>query len=173
MIEQHLKDLVNTKISWCQDQIFDFYGVNVEVEQIDYDLNGLDAGQADYINRRIRLHPVFLQNNTKEYIEQTVVHEFAHIANDVLFPEDLSSCTGNRKAHGKNWKYLMEFLGAKPTVKHRYSLEHIHKKAKYRNYMCTCCAQDVKVSQIRHRRIMEGTKYYHSKCTTPIIFVGP
>lgn len=173
MIEQRLKNLVDAKLAWCADQIFDLYGVNVEIEQIDYDLNGLNGGEADYINKRIRLHPVFLRNHTEEYIEQTVVHEFAHLANDVLFPQDLSECTGNRKAHGKNWKNLMIALGAKPVIRHCYSLEHLRSKLKYRNYMCTCCGQDVKVSQIRHRRIMEGTKYFHGKCTTPIIFVGP
>lgn len=173
MIEQHLKDRVSAKLKWCQDEILKTFGRYVKINTVDYDLNGLNGGEADYINKRIRLHPVFLRNHTEEYIEQTVVHEFAHLANDVLFPQDLSECTGNRKAHGKNWKNLMIALGAKPLIHHRYSVEHINAKRKYRHYMCTCCEQDVKVSQIRHRRIMEGTQYYHGKCTTPIIFVGP
>lgn len=173
MIEQHLKDLVDAKLAWCANRIFDLYSVNVEIKQIDYDLDGFNGGEADYINQRIRLHPVFLRNHTEDYIEQTVVHEFAHIANDILFPEDLSACTGNRKAHGKNWKHLMEVLGAKPRIGHHYNVEYLYARKKHRNYMCTCCNKDIKVSQVLHRRIMEGAKYFHNKCSTPIIFVGP
>ena len=172
-IDQKLKQLVDDKIVECQDKILALYGKYVSVHDIVYDLDGTTGGLADYTRKTIHLNPTFLKNHTTEYINQTVVHEFAHLANDILFPHDLSLAKGKRKSHGLNWKMLMTKLGVKPLIHHHYNIEHVHAKKKYRNYMCSCCNADIKVSQIRHRRIMEGTKYYHNKCTTPVIFVGP
>lgn len=170
----NLKEQVEAKIKWCQDEIFRLYGKHVPVNEIVYDLDGKVGGEADYTRGLIRLHPIWLEQYKEVYINRTVVHEFAHLAHDILVPSDLSKARGNRKAHGKNWKSIMVALGASPEQYHNYSLEHIHSKQKYRNYMCTCCETTIQVSQIRHRRIIENRQtYYHTKCDAPIIFVGP
>lgn len=173
MVSEQLMQSVHNKIVECQDKILALYGRYVRINNVVFNLDGTTAGLADYTRDIIYLNPTFLKNHTNEYINQTVVHEFAHIANNVLCPQDLSLAKGKRKSHGKNWKKLMEVLGAQPRVHHNYSIEHIHAKKTYRNYMCTCCGADIKMSQIRHRRVMQGVKYYHAKCTTPVIFVGP
>ena len=172
-IDPKLQQLVNAKIIECQDKILELYGKYVPVYGIIYNLDGTTGGLADYTRKTIYLNPTFLKNHTDDYVNQTVVHEFAHLANDVLFPHDLSLASGKRKSHGKNWKSLMINLGVEPRIHHHYNIEHVHAKKKYRNYMCTCCNADIKVSQIRHRRIMEGIQYIHNQCNAPIIFVGP
>lgn len=172
MVNKTIKDRVDAKIEWCKKQIFERYGKKVRIRSVSYTLKGRHAGQADYINGHIYFNAHFLNAHTDHFIENVVVHEFAHVAHEVLHPEDLSQTTGYRKGHGKNWKRIMRELGAEPNTYHNYDISHLMKNV---SYMCTCCGETLKVNQDIHSKVLRNPKKYkleHIECSSPLIFVG-
>jgi SprT protein len=112
-----------------------------------------------------------LRNNFDTFIEDIVVHEVAHYLTDRLHGVVMR---GKRVSHhGKEWKYMMRFLGAKEIKRcHSYRVDKIsHKKVKRFRYSCGCNAKHI-VSTVTHNRIQRGQQVYGCKyCREEIKFV--
>lgn len=175
MISKELKAKVMKKLKECAKTIRTHYDFNIDMPEVRYDLKGKAAGQAAVSGKYIRLHPIFLSHYEDEYINDTVVHEYAHIVQTMLFPETTYKAVGRMEAHGTKWKEIMRVLGVEPTRCHSYSMSVLNDHTgKYRKYMCTCCNKDFLLSPRRHNKVMKKiTSYSHAACNAPIIFVGP
>lgn len=168
-----MQNKVAAKISSLQEKAKKFYGCKVPNVEIKYDLKTTSmAGQA-IVNPytglfKMRLHPAALQFYGEDYIESTVVHEFAHLVQRQHYP--LS------KPHGKEWKSVMLNLGVEPSRCHSYDLvaalksvgtKTTGRKVKTYSYKCACDTYELTV--IRHNRILKGTEYHCKKCKTALV----
>lgn len=83
---------------------------------ISFDLRGTTAGQAYPGKNHIRLNGQLLNENTDHFIEQTVGHEWAHLAAANLHGHKIRS-------HGPEWKAVMHKLGLDAARCHAYTTQ--------------------------------------------------
>jgi SprT protein len=111
----------------------------------------------------IRLHAKALEYYGQEYIDRTVVHEFAHIIQYVNFP--------NASAHGRDFKRIMRAFGSPGTRCHNYDLETVTGKTRKRqmriNYSCDC--QNHMITTTKHNKILKGANYICRSCKTRLV----
>jgi predicted SprT family Zn-dependent metalloprotease len=97
------------------------YGVVIPNVEVKYDLAGTRvAGMAVTIVEQqkfiMHLHEAALLEYSENYIEETVVHEFAHLVQDLVW--------GETRSHGREWKNVMKSFGAKPDRCHSMDLSN-------------------------------------------------
>lgn len=169
MVTNELKTKVNTKIEECRKIIKNHYGQDVKPGKISFTARGTVGGTTNPSTYEIRLNPVFLNHYKDVFINDTVVHEYAHVATLKLHPD--------ATPHGKEWKKMMRLLGVEATRCHSYDNELIYEKKETRSYICTCCYEVFDIQQEVHKKIMSNGKLHkatHDKCgKAPAIFVGP
>lgn len=170
MTFSELKTLVDQKIAKLQKTMYEVFGVCVEDLKITYDLNATTtAGRAGYAPLYdnpyyMRLHPAALMEYGEDYINSTVVHEFAHLVRYRVFPEE--NCH-----HGDRWKMIMYTFGAVPNTTCDYDLEgaiekhsetlakeglKLRKQRKQKTYTYTCGCFNHILSATKHNRIQSG-----------------
>ena len=136
--------------------------------EISFDLNGRAAGmyRVRQGRRCIRYNPYILTRYFNEGLAETVPHEVAHYATDVLFG------LGNIRPHGLEWQALMHALGATPRATARYDLTGIPVRRQRRfSYRCGCTIHQL--SSQRHNRIHRGSAaYICRRCKVPLVFAG-
>lgn len=81
---------------------------------VSFDLRGTTAGQAFPGKNHIRLNGQLLNDNTDDFIEQVVGHEWAHLAAIHLHGQKIRS-------HGPEWKRVMQSLSLDPARCHTYA----------------------------------------------------
>lgn len=119
-----------------------------------YDLRGKHAGYAN--NTRIRLNADLLNDPryVDNMIDDTVVHEFAHVVVRQLYP--------GSQSHGETWKAVMRRLGIeRPQRCHDYEVVPARTHARML-YVCGC--QEHWVTKITHNRIKRGITYTCRQC---------
>lgn len=131
--------------------------------RIDFSLRGNRAGTAQYSrsgNHELRFNRKILMENSDEFIEDTVPHEFAHLITYALYGTD-RDYKGHRKVkpHGTQWQRVMRLLGYKPTRCHNFDVKPARKVARKYEYSCSC--QVHKLTAIRHNKIKSGRSYYN------------
>ena len=83
-----------------------------------YQQRGTSAGTAWLEKNEIRLNPVLLLENQREFIDEVVPHELAHLLVWQHF--------GRVAPHGKEWKWMMEsVLGVPARRTHRFELASV------------------------------------------------
>lgn len=101
----------------CVDRIVQCHSlVNTTMASptVSFDLRGTTAGQAYPGKNHIRLNGQLLNENIDDFIEQTVGHEWAHLAAANLHGQKIRS-------HGPEWKRVMQRLGLDPARCHTYT----------------------------------------------------
>jgi len=125
---------------------------------ITFDLRGKCAGMYRRNGREklIRFNPWLFAKYYQQSIEQTIPHEVAHYITDCLWP------FRRVKPHGKEWKSVMQALGAEPRVTGNFDLTGIPVKQYQRiDYSCGCKTHQL--SLIRHRRLLSGQAEYRCR----------
>lgn len=168
-----LQKLVDKKIEMLQKKAVKAFGKRVPNMELRYNLKGVaTAGQAvthRYSNDlfRMELHPAALMEYQEEYIEGTVVHEFAHLVQKQHHPMS--------KPHGKEWKEVMVAFGKDPKRCHSMNLRNaLEKFAKITGkpapkqrrmgrhaYVCNCDTHQL--STVRHNKVRSGKASYSCK----------
>ncbi len=135
---------------------------------ISFDLSGRAAGmyRVRQGRRCIRYNPYILARHFDDGLAETVPHEVAHYATDVLYG------LGNIRPHGVEWKALMCALGATPRATASYDLTGIPVRRQQRfSYRCSCSTH--RLSTQRHNRVHRGSAaYICRRCKTPLLFAG-
>ena len=135
---------------------------------IRFDLSGRAAGmyRVRQGRRCIRYNPYILARYFDEGLAETVPHEVAHYATDVLYG------LGNLRPHGAEWQDLMCALGAPPRATARYDLTGIPVRRQRRfSYHCSCSTHQL--STRRHNRIhRDRAAYVCRRCNAPLVFAG-
>ena len=108
------------------------------------------AGIAFYNRQEIVLSSLVL--NTHERLENTLLHEYAH-----LLAVERHGMKG--AGHGPGWRQAMVDLGLKPEVHHRYEVQRNSTRQKV-VYRCMRCGTLVD----RARRLPRRRRYVHVNC---------
>jgi SprT protein len=137
---------------------------NREVE-INFTLKGRTAGMyrvkqisgshffVRQYKREIRYNPFIFSRYFADNFSNTIPHEVAHYVCDMIY--GLKSI----KPHGQEWKDIMRFFGADPTVTANYELSGIPVKRQRRHtYQCAC--REHQLSSTRHNRIRKKQQQY-------------
>jgi predicted SprT family Zn-dependent metalloprotease len=88
------------------------------------------AGYADLLNYKVRLNARLLQRHPAE-IDDTLVHELAHIAAVMLCGQDI-------RHHGPEWQSLMRIAGYEPERTHNLDVGDLRQERKRYLYLHRC-----------------------------------
>lgn len=169
-VDIKLEQKVLNKLERCSEIIKRHFGVIVDIDELTFNVpkNPRVAGSAQAAKLRINLNPVFLNVYKDEFIQSTVVHEFAHIATRILYPFA-------KQSHGPEFKKTMRLLGSTPRTYHQYSAEHLEnagielkvkRRQKRYTYMCRCRTHQISAS--RHNKMKRGQSYFCATCNDEI-----
>lgn len=112
------------------------------------------AGIAFYNRKEIVLSSLVL--NTQERLENTLIHEYAH-----LLAVERHGMKG--AGHGPGWRQAMRDLGVMPEVHHCYDVQRNSTRQKV-VYRCMRCGTQVD----RARRLPRRHRYVHAGCGGPL-----
>ena len=104
-------------------------------------------GRCFYFEKRITLSKWYVEENSEEEVEDTILHEIAHA---------LAWINDRASGHGKIWKSWAKKVGANPSAVSKHKLI---KPKNHHKYEQECCG----VNYQRHR-ISSKRKYYCPKC---------
>ena len=155
-----LKKLVEDRIAHLNKLMASILNHTFIPPIIKYRLKGSDAGRADLDSRILDFNTTILEDNTDEYIEHTVPHEYAHLGvkdihGDVPFH------------HGKEWQTTMKHFGLPPRITHTYKIRAV----KLHVWACPCAMHDV--DDKLHRALLRGSNYICVKCGEPAKQIPP
>ena len=164
-----LQTLVEKRVERLQKQAEQVYGKRVPNVEIKYNLKSVRVGGQARSNPYIglfqmELHPAALHEYQEDYIEGTVVHEFAHLVQKQHYPQS--------KPHGKEWKQVMRAFGKNPERCHSMDLRGAMEKfakvsgkpapkirqQKRWGYKCGCDTHQI--TTVRHNKIQRGQASY-------------
>lgn len=148
------------------NNFWDNRGVYVDMPHIRYDLKGKVAGKAtlgSYGMCFITLNPGLLINNLKDYIDNTIPHEVAHIVARRVY--------GRVKPHGNEWKHVMAVFGVKAERCHEYDMNApgvVKRQMKRYDFGCGCEGHVHHISARKLTSIQKGNRYRCIKCKQTI-----
>lgn len=178
------KFLVWRRIHESIQKIRDHYGVEMEEPTIDYDLRGTTAGMAYAKRWHISLNAGLLVAQQDAFLLRTVPHEFAHLAVDRLYPNQMLAAPDpvaereffegkrnrrprslKRDIHGPKWQEVMGVLGVDPSRCHSYDTSTTHRpKVKY-EYVCPRCSRSYVVGpKVHNNQQLKPNSYYCGDC---------
>ncbi len=141
----------------CTNKFNEATGGNFPVGiKIDFDLKGHTAGQAFYMENRLRFNNELLERYKQLFIIETVDHEMAH-----LFAYHMSpGCS----AHGYTWKYVMHIILGHTDAQRCHSMKtNAARRVAKHSYTCGC--GDVhRVGTKLHNKMRKGSHRICSKC---------
>ena len=142
------QDKVQAKLYELKQTAKNMFKVDVGAFTVKYDLTTQNAlGMVKYTRGGVsmRLNRLLLEENAKLYIDEIVVHEYAHLIVQARFPDGYN---GHRKvqSHGREFKAVCRAFGieGKSTTKAFMNSEILAKvckpkaKSKTHYYKCEC-----------------------------------
>lgn len=163
--EVPIRSVINTSLQQLTEKGHNLS--DMEPILVKYNLRGRTAGEALYEESTIRLNEYLLEKYGNVFINQTVVHEFAHLA-----CYHLNNKSRLRPPHGEFWQEIMRQLGVPSNRTHSYETKKTERKKPYR-YKCNC--REIMFSQTRHSRNMKakvGMGYRCLICHTDFKYIG-
>lgn len=123
-----------------------------------FDLSGRAAGQYRVLRGEaaIRYNPWIFARYFHDNLADTVPHEVAHFVVDQLW--------GLRRvrAHGREWRSVMQALGVEPRVTASFDLSGLPVRRQRRfDYHCACGVHSL--TTCRHNRVLRGEVRYHCR----------
>lgn len=95
-------------------------------------------------------------------IESTLMHELAHVADWYVY---------RKCGHGRTWRHVMIKLGRNPRRCHNYDTSSLKRKHK-RVAQMQCNCRTIEITNIRFKKVMNGTVYRCRNCATPLKLVA-
>lgn len=196
MLTAQLQAKVNDKILASIATIERVYGVKMVFPTISYALTGTTAGMAYYRRNLLKFNAKLLVENEQEFIENTVPHELAHLATELIYPEahKRSTFTGKRNPHGRQWQSIMRTLGVEANRCHNYDTSGTVRRkstsveiecgvcfrtlgsmgpkrlARLHDFYCDICGRSHSLGKLRAKTVQHTPA--HTLETTPTIIVG-
>lgn len=126
------------------------------------DLRGTTAGQAWPSKNMLRFNAMLYAQNSEHFLHHTVAHEVAHLLAYELFGRGI-------KPHGKEWQGIMERVFKVPAERcHQYDTQKSRTTRQW-DYQCGCQGKIIKLSAVRHNRMIRGTTVYRCvRCNEPL-----
>ena len=153
MLTPHIKRLANERVTACLKQIEQHFGQPLDAPSVSFNQRGKIAGSARLQSNEIRLNPVLLDDNQREFLEQVIPHEVCHIAVFQMY--------GRVRPHGQQWQQMMTAVfGLVPDVRHDMDVSKVGGKSF--PYLCAC--GPVSLSVRRHNKVVRQQQQY--RCRT-------
>ena len=139
----------------------------------EYSITGKIGGSVVFKNDipRIKLNKWIIENNAGA-LEEILYHELAHVFTFYIHGHVFNR-NGKRRIHGREWNYMMRWLGRDPKRTHRFRTPRDKASKLIRSFVYHCDCREYNLTIIRHRRVViEGAKYYCKGCKS-ILAKGP
>lgn len=141
------------------------YNREFKMPGVSFELTGTTAGKAYCGRDLISLNYVLFKENEKDFYEDTIPHEIAHLITWALYGR-------KAKAHGAEWKKVMLSIGASPSRCHNYDVSSVRKKKSGYNYVCKCNIVHT-LTKARHTKIANGySSVICKKCKSQLWLEG-
>ncbi|MFZ0469353.1 MAG: SprT-like domain-containing protein [Thiogranum sp.] len=130
-----------------------------------FDLSGRAAGMYRVARREavIRYNPYIFARYFEHGLQVTVPHEVAHYITDRLYG------IAHVRPHGREWRAVMQALGAQPRASARFDLSGIPQR-RHRRFGYACDCDTHQLSTCRHNRIVAGkARYYCRGCGAELV----
>jgi SprT protein len=172
-----LKKAVETKIQEISKLSDEIFGVSPTMNIV-YDLESVRTlGIASYTKGTMRLNKHLLLEFGETYINEIVVHEYAHF---VVRAQEARGDFGfhHPKPHGREFKYVCAYFGipGKATTSVFSNSKFLNEKQKKLNssrktwvYSCNC-EKPHEVSTTIHNKMRRGLVYTCKKCKSNLKF---
>jgi len=148
----------NSLREWMAKAKEEYPQLDLSLPTLDFTIKGKTAGQARPRENRIRLNFILFKENLKDFVENTIPHELAHLISYALYGR-----AGN--GHGNYWKLVMINLGLEPDRCHNYDVTNATVRTVKRMYEYTCnCSEPHMLTKIKHNRIQRGGVYVCRRC---------
>lgn len=159
-MRKEIYDKLKTKFKELREITKNKFNIDVPVFYVKDDIKSHRVfGQirTDYRNKKytMRLNKTLLEEQTDLYINNTVVHEFAHLVTDLVYGRYVNS-------HGKEWKKVATELGLK-NPKATSSLYSLRNRVEKYVYVCDCKNREHFLTKARHSKILKKRESY--SCT--------
>lgn len=165
-----LQVMVQNKILELRKYSKKTWGVSPEMK-VRFDINSISVlGEANHREGSMRLNKHLLYEFKDVYIDEVVVHEYAHFVVNAL--KKTGFFYANTKPHGKEFKTICRHFGisGKATTNTFSNSEYLKNKKEKLNtsrnsavYFCDC-NDHVVVSSILHKNMENGRMYSCPKC---------
>lgn len=158
-VTPNIRILVYQKVVECVALLRKHYNVKLHRPKILFTKKGTVAGVANSTNWLVNFNPTLLNENTDEFIKNTVPHEVCHLAADIVAPGE--------STHGPMWQQMMRLFGLSPEARHRYDVTNsrINRTVTQYRYRCDCCDKTFDVGTRRHAALQsEPGAYTHGPC---------
>jgi SprT protein len=138
---------------------------------INYDLDSVRAlGMVRKSSSKIemRLNPKLLNEFKELYIDEVVVHEYAHLIVDKLYPTGYNNAYRRKvQSHGREFKNVCSLFGIEGSATTKLfskseSLKTTQKSRRTVEYSCECDTH--LVTPLMHTKITRGAVYTCKKC---------
>jgi len=167
-----MKTTVQSKINELQSYTLKEWNLNVQVT-VDYKVDSVRIlGTYSAFYRLISLNEKLLNEFGSVYINEIVVHEFAHAVVDFMFP---TGYNGRRKvqSHGKEFRAICSHFGISgKATSNLFNDSKTIKKTNTRTFTYGCgCNETLQLSKIRHNKVLRGTEYRCSICHKKLVHI--
>lgn len=132
------------------------HGLFDELWHFDFESCKRTLGRCHYYAKKITLSKWYVELNSEDDVEDTILHEIAHALSFLRY-----GIKG--KGHGKLWKQVCREIGARPERLHKGILEYPDNHYKY---SVTCCNH----TYGKHR-MSRGRTYSCPQCRKRLKFV--
>jgi len=140
-------------------------GTNHAAIPVVFDLKGRSAGmyRVSRGKRVIRYNPYLFAKYFDENLTTTVPHEVAHYFTDSIYGYR------NVRPHGREWRRVMQTLGADDSVHCDFDLTGVPVR-RYQKIRYTCRCRFHELTRVRHNRIQyKGARYFCRVCCTELM----
>jgi len=124
-----------------------------------FNQRGRAAGTAHLHRNLIKINPTLFINNRKEFFEQVIPHEVAHLITFQLY--------GRVRPHGKEWQHVMVNVFRRPALT-THQLDITDVVGKQFTYRCACTTHQLTIR--RHNKVLKGESYQCRHCRTLLAF---
>jgi len=149
MNREEMKKEMRRRLDWLLAKAEREYGFQGRPSLIFKNL-GCTAGRA--WSTKIEIDLTLMEQDFEECLEDTLPHELAHTVCNKMHPKE--------RGHGRDWKRVAAFLGARPTRCHDMSLRH----RKPFIYKCGCPGKEWELSKRMHNDVQYRNRW--RKCRT-------
>lgn len=153
-----------SQVEACYRQAETFFKRPFKRPVVSLRLRGQKAGVAHLHENTLRFNAELYQQNTEDFLRQTVPHEVAHLVAHELFGDRI-------QPHGEEWQLIMKGVyELKPLRCHNYAVKR-RQVTRY-IYRCPCPEGVFHFTAQRHGFVRKGRRYLCRACRKALVFSG-
>lgn len=152
----NMKQEILNKVEACFKTAEKYFNTTFErPKQIIFKRSGTTGGYSNYAKRELMFQLDLAENNSEDFLNQTVPHEVAHYVQRAVYGYKRN----NMKVmpHGYEWKYIMRNVyGLNPERCHHYDTSGTKTKRQVRHLYTCSCGKTYNLSSTLHNRIQKS-----------------